>query len=149
MGAPSTYMQLRAAWKEIERLKAVIEELQTDLYCSKGFTIQQCMDMAMISNYLEFGHGPVYNARFEKRFRRVFTEFSTICVEDGEADEELVYTKAKVDEFLRAACGSDILEFDQRYAVERMYFRDRRDDWQQENNQDVQIGHEGGVSHDG
>ena len=51
MAAPSTYVQLLNAQK-------AIKQLQLDLYVSKGFTIQQCMDIAMIALHEEFGFGP-------------------------------------------------------------------------------------------
>ena len=140
MGKPNTYLQLRAAQQEIAQLK-------TDLYYSKGFTIQQCMDFAMIALHEEFGFGPVYNQRFERRFRQVFTEFSTLCVEDGADDEELVYTKAKVDQNLSVAYGDGLIPFDDRYALHRMYFRDRRDDWSRETNSGDQIEHQNGGGH--
>lgn len=122
MGAPSTYVQLLNAQK-------VIKQLQTDLYYSKGFDIQQCMDMAMIALHEEFGFGPKYNARFEAAFRRVFVEYADICVDDAADDRELTYTKTKVDRALAAACG-DILPFDERYIPERMYFRESREQWE-------------------
>lgn len=45
-----------------------------------------------------------------------------MCVEDGKDDEEIIYTKAKVDKALVIARG-DILPFDERYASENLYFR--------------------------
>lgn len=47
-----------------------------------------------------------------------------MCVKDGKDDEEIVYTKEKVDRALRIARG-DIKPFDERYAFENLYFRDR------------------------
>ena len=51
MAAPSTYKLLLQA-------QQAIKQLQRDLYVSKGFTIQQCMDMAMIALHAECGFGP-------------------------------------------------------------------------------------------
>ena len=45
-----------------------------------------------------------------------------MCVEDGKDDEEIIYTKAKVDKALAIARG-DILPFDERYASENLYVR--------------------------
>lgn len=125
MGKPSAQVLLMQARKEIQ-------QLQTDLKYSKGFTIQQCMDVAMIALNLEFQFGPVYNRRFERRFRDVFVELSSLCVDDGETDEELVYTKDYMDRALRAARGDNVLPFDERYALDRMYFRDSMDEWKEE-----------------
>lgn len=141
MGKPNTYIQLRQAQQRIA-------QLEIDLYYSKGFTIQQCMDMAMITLHEEFGFGPLYIKRFEQHFRQVFKDFYSLCVADGADDEELVYTKAKVDEHLRAGYGESLIPFDERYDINRMYFRDRREDWSNETNSGVQIGHRKGDNHD-
>lgn len=121
MAAPSTYVQLLNAQK-------AIKQLQLDLYVSKGFTIQQCMDMAMIALHEEFGFGPKYQARFEDAFRRTFVAYSEMCLEDEADDETLSYTKEKVDRALKAACG-EIIPFEERYDEKRLYFRDSRDEW--------------------
>ena len=84
MAAPSTYKLLLQA-------QQAIKQLQRDLYVSKGFTIQQCIDMAMIALHEEFGFGPKYQARFEEAFRKTFVEYATICVEDGADDEKRMY----------------------------------------------------------
>lgn len=122
MAAPSTYVQLLNAQK-------AIRQLQLDLYVSKGFTIQQCMDMAMIALHEEFGFGPKYQARFEDAFRRTFVAYSEMCLKDGADDETLSYTKEKVDRALKAACG-EIIPFEERYDEKRLYFRDSRDEWE-------------------
>lgn len=121
MAAPSTYVQLLNAQK-------AIRQLQLDLYVSKGFTIQQCMDMAMIALHEEFGFGPKYQARFEDAFRRTFVAYSEMCLEDGADDEQIIYTKEKIDRALKAACG-EIIPFEDRYDEKRLYFRDSRDEW--------------------
>ena len=97
----------------------------------KGFTIQQCQDMAQVALHQEFGFGPAYQQRFEKAFRQAFFEYADLCVTDGMDDAELVYTKECVDRALRAACGEDMLPFDERYAPERMYFRDSWEEWKE------------------
>ena len=113
----STHLQLLTAKKEIQQLKMNMEIM-------KGFTIQQCLDMAEIALNLEFNFGPVYNERFEKRFRQVFLDYAAMCVADGKDDEEIIYTKEKVDRALRVARG-DILPFEERYEIDNLYLRDR------------------------
>ena len=122
MAAPSTYKLLLQAQQAIKQLKR-------DLYVSKGFTIQQCMDMAMIALHEEFGFGPKYQARFEEAFRRTFAEYASMCVEDGADDAQISYTKEKVDRALKAACG-EILPFEERYDEKNLYFRDSWEKWE-------------------
>lgn len=124
MSKPNTYIQLRQAQQKIR-------QLEFDLYHFKGFTMQQCMDMAMLALNEEFGFGPIYNKRFEKKFREIFVEYADLCVEDGADDQDLWFTKDKLDEQLRRAYGEELLPFDERYAVERMYFRDSREKWKE------------------
>ena len=73
MAAPSTYKLLLQA-------QQAIKQLQRDLWISKGFTLQQAMDMAMIALHEEFGFGPKYQARFEEAFRKTFVEYASMCV---------------------------------------------------------------------
>ena len=89
--------------------------------------------MAMLALNVEFNFGPAYNKRFEKRFREVFVDFADLCVEDGADDADLWFTKEKLDRMLRQAYGEDLLPFEERYAVERMYFRDSREEWKSGN----------------
>lgn len=117
MPKPNSYVLLKNAQMEIARLRRDMEIL-------KGFTLQQAQDMAEIALNLEFQFGPKYNERFEKRFKEVFLDYARMCVTDGKDDPELDYTKEKVDRALRVARG-DILPFDERYALENLYFRDR------------------------
>lgn len=130
MAKPNAQVLLMQAQKEIK-------QLQLDLYYSKGFTIQQCIDMAMIALNEEFSFGPVSNKRFEKKFRETFINYAELCVDDGKDDEELVYTKAALDRDLVRAYGSELLPFDERYALDRMYLRggkESREKWKGETN---------------
>ena len=127
MAKPSAQVLLMQAQKKIR-------QLEYDNYCLKGFTMQQCMDIAHIALHQEFGFGPVYQRRFERAFRQCFVAYAELCVSDGRDDEEIVYTKECLDRSLAAACGENILPFDERYATERMYFRDSREEWKGEAN---------------
>ncbi len=127
MAKPNTYLQLVQARK-------LIAQLQQDIYHYKGFTMQQCLDMAMLALNAEFNFGPTYNRRFEKRFREIFVDFADLCVEDGADDEELWFTKEKLDQMMRRAYGEDLLPFDERYSLKRMYFRESREEWREASN---------------
>ena len=127
MGKPNTYLQLRAA-------NLQIQQLQRDIWMSKGFTIQQCLDIAQVALHEEFGFGPTYQTRFANAFRRCFVEYADLCLDDGKDDVDIVYTKGVLDRALRAACGDDIPDFDQRYAQGNLYFRDTREKWKEHNN---------------
>lgn len=124
MAKPSAQVLLMQARREIA-------QLQIDLQHMKGFTIQQCQDMAQLALHREFGFGPVYQERFEKAFRQAFFEYADLCVTDGQDDQDIVYTKACIDRALREACGDRLLPFEERYAPERMYFRDSREQWKE------------------
>ena len=118
MGKPNTYVQLLNAQKEIRQLKIDIEFM-------KGFTLQQSLDIALLTLHNDFGFGSDRNAKFEEAFRKTFVEFAQMCVDDGRDDADIVYTKEKMDRMLRAACGDDILPFDERYAPDNLYLRTR------------------------
>lgn len=46
-------------------------------------------------------------------------------MKDGADDDQIWFTKEKVDRALRRACGENILSFDERYAPENLYLRTR------------------------
>ena len=133
MGNPqkNTYLQLMAAKQRIAELEQIIRDLHYHIDYMKGFTIQQCLDIAQLSNHREFGHGPVNQKRFETRFKNIFFEYAELCVSDGKDDETIEYTKSVMDRNLRAACGDDMRPFDERYAEENLYFRDRGKAWKE------------------
>ena len=128
MGRNNPVLLLRAAQEKIR-------DLESKVWVMKGFTLQQALDIAMIALHEEFGFGPVYNARFGKAFRDAFVQYAELCVSDSKDDEEIVYTKGVLDRQLRAACGDDILPFDERYAQDRLYFRDSREQWRDGDNE--------------
>lgn len=51
--------------------------------------------------------------------------YAQMCVDDAADDPEIVYTKEKMDRALRAACGENIRPFEERYAIENLYFREK------------------------
>lgn len=124
MGKPSAQVLLMQAQQRIR-------QLEYDNYCLKGFTIRQCQDIAHIALHQEFGFGPVYQQRFEKAFRQAFVDYAELCVTDGKDDEEIVYTKGCLDRSLAAACGDSVLPFDERYAMDKLYFRDTMNQWKE------------------
>lgn len=118
MPKPNTYIQLLQA-------QQTIAQLRRDMDIIKGFTVQQSLDMAIIALHNEFHFGPKMVRRFEDAFLETFKAYARMCVLDGADDPEIVYTKAKVDQALQAACGDNIRPFDERYALENLYFRDK------------------------
>ena len=118
MPKPNTYVQLLNAQKTIQQLRADIERI-------KGFTLQQSLDMALITLNQHFGFGPDRCAKFEAAFRETFLDYAQMCLDDSKDDEHIVYTQEKLDRALRSACGDNILPFDERYAPENLYLRTR------------------------
>ena len=125
MPKPNTYIQLMQAKQDIVKLLQEIDHLRHDGDIIKGFTVQQSLDMAIIALHNEFHFGPKMVRRFEDAFLETFKDYARMCISDSADDEEIVYTKEKVDQALRAACGDNIRPFDERYALENLYFRDK------------------------
>lgn len=118
MPKPNTYVQLLQAQK-------AIAELRRNLDIIKAFTVQQCLDVALIALHNEFHFGPKMNGRFEAAFLDTFMAYAQMCIDDAADDPEIAYTKAKMDRALRAACGDDIRSFEERYDLDNLYFRDK------------------------
>ena len=130
MGKNNPVLLLRAAQQKIA-------ELEAKIWMMKGFTLQQALDIAQIALHEEFGFGPQYNARFGRAFRDAFVQYAELCVDDSKDDADIVYTKEVLDRQLRAACGDSVLPFDERYAQDRLYFRDSRETWREEGGRDA------------
>lgn len=124
-------LQVELLKKEIGRLNKEIAQMKYDSRFLKGFTIQQCQDMAEIALNREFGFRPDRNERFEKAYRNAFVDYAGLCVEDGKSDDEIWYTKDTLDRALTEARG-EILPFDERYAEKNLYFRDNMQKWKTE-----------------
>lgn len=118
MSKPNTYIQLLNAQKQIAVLYQEVERM-------KWFTLQQSLDMAIITLHKEFGFGPDRCAKFEQAFRSTFLDYAQRCVDDSRDDQEIVYTQECLDRDLRAACGEDIMPFEERYSPENLYLRTR------------------------
>lgn len=91
MSKPNTYVQLIQAQK-------TIVELRQNLDIIKAFTVQQCLDVALIALHNEFHFGPKMNGRFEAAFLDTFMEYAQMCIDDAADDPEIVYTKEKMDQ---------------------------------------------------
>lgn len=111
---------------QVKLLEKENRELREWNWQLKGFTLQQALDMAIITLNRSFGFGPERNRKFGNDFMETFREYAKACVADGQDDEEIVYTKSLVDRALMAAMG-EIIPFDERYAPENLYFRDSLD----------------------
>ncbi len=118
MPKPNTYVQLMNAKQQIAVLAHEVERM-------KGFTLQQSLDMALITLHNSFGFGPDRCAKFEQDFRATFMDYAQRCVDDSHDDDEIVYTQECLDRDLRAACGEGILPFRERYSDKNLYLRTR------------------------
>lgn len=96
MPKPNTYVQLMNAKQQIAVLAHEVERM-------KGFTLQQSLDMALITLHNSFGFGPDRCAKFEQDFRATFMDYAQRCVDDSHDDDEIVYTQECLDRDLRAA----------------------------------------------
>lgn len=73
MARPNTYVLLKQAEQQNQLLRQEVERM-------KGFTLQQSLDMALITLNTEFGFGPERCALFETAFRKTFLEYAEMCV---------------------------------------------------------------------
>ena len=84
MPKPNTYVQLLQAQK-------AIKQLQHDNHVLKGFTVQQCLDVALIALHNEFHFGPKMTARFESAFLDTFMAYAQMCVDDRRRSGDRLY----------------------------------------------------------
>lgn len=106
-------------------LRKHIATLERDVYILKGFTLQQALDVLLITMNQDFGWGPVRNARLEKKFKETFMTVAKMALEDDKDDDQINYTKGKMDRLLQRACGPNILSWEERYDTAMLYIKDR------------------------
>ena len=82
--------------------------------------IQLAMDSAVIAAHNTFHRKGEIIIEFANEFNKVFKELSLMIIDDGKYDEELVYTKEKVDAKLKYICGEgNVASWDERYDFRR------------------------------
>lgn len=88
---------------------------QRELNFFRTFTIQQCMDMAMIALNDKFGFGAERLDQFETAFYDVFREYATNTIEDAKTDKDIEYTKGSLDRKLQQIMGEHFVPWEERY----------------------------------
>ena len=89
MPKPNTYVQLLQAQK-------AIKQLQYDNHVIKGFTVQQCLDVALIALHNEFHFGPKMTARFESAFLDTFMAYAPRRRWTGRCERPAARTSARL-----------------------------------------------------
>jgi hypothetical protein len=82
----------------------------------RRFALQQAQDMAVIALNQAFGFGPERTKKFVEAFNGVFEMYADMAIEDAKDDADIEYTRVKLDEVLKEACGESFIPWDERYA---------------------------------
>lgn len=78
--------------------------------------LQMCQDAACIAAHNALGMGPGRAENFCAEYRLTINRMSEMALEDAKDDEDIWYTKEKLDEELRAIVGPDkFAPFEERY----------------------------------
>lgn len=88
-----------------------------DLEFQRSFTIQQCQDMMLIAASEAFGFGADRLVRLQAAYQQVFEDYANMAIEDGRADPDIEYTRAKVDRKLEQILGEHFVPWDERYRL--------------------------------
>lgn len=90
----------------------------------RRFALQQAQDMAVIALNQAFGFGPERVKKFVEAFNGIFEMYADMAIEDAKGDADIEYTRVKLDEVLKEACGDNFVPWDERY--EWVYQMDKR-----------------------
>ena len=88
---------------------------QLELRRMREFSLQYCLDAALIAVNDVFGAGEKRILDFMDAYNRSIEEISRVVMQDARDDKECVYAKAKVDQKLQQICGKHFLPWDERY----------------------------------
>lgn len=100
-------------------LAKVEERMNHNMALQREFTMQQCEDIWLIMLHEDFGFGPARCQKAQEKFRETLLDFCKLCVEDGDDDKEIVYTKASVDRQLQGALGDAFKPWEERYPADK------------------------------
>lgn len=106
----------------LKRMKAELEIKYAIMFERKMETLAQMfMDAGMLAAHDVFGLGPGRAARFMQAVKDNYHEMSRMALQDAaDGDEEIWYTKAKLDERLLAIVGEENFQpFEVRYQHEK------------------------------
>lgn len=90
----------------------------------RRFALQQAQDMAVIALNQAFGFGPERTKKFVEAFNGIFEMYADMAIEDAKGDADIEYTRVKLDEVLKEACGESFVPWEERY--EWVYQLDKR-----------------------
>ena len=90
----------------------------------RRFALQQAQDMAVIALNQAFGFGPERVKKFVEAFNGIFEMYADMAIEDAKDDADIEYTRVKLDEVLKEACGDNFTPWEERY--EWVYQLDKR-----------------------
>lgn len=90
----------------------------------RRFALQQAQDMAVIALNQAFGFGPERTKKFVEAFNGIFEMYADMAIEDAKGDADIEYTRVKLDEVLKEACGDNFVPWEERY--EWVYQLDKR-----------------------
>lgn len=96
-------------------LARIRREQAVAMYNARLFTIQLCKDIMLIAANDEFGFGRDRLKRLSDAFDAVMMENAEMVLEDSKSDQELWYSKEKLDQRLKELCGDDFVEWEERY----------------------------------
>lgn len=84
---------------------------------TRVFTMLWCADAAILAANEVFKRKGDKLVEFAKIMERYSQEIAKITLEDAKADKDIEYTKAKVDERLKAILGDSFQPWDERYSM--------------------------------
>lgn len=101
----------------LQKMEAQYEAKYAALFKRRMDTLlQMCQDAACIAAHKTLGMGPGRAENFCAELRLTINRMSSMALEDAEGDPDIWYTKAKLDEELRAIVGADkFAPFEERY----------------------------------
>jgi len=101
----------------LARLEAQYEAKYATLFRRRmDSLLQMCQDAACIAAHNALGMGPGRAENFCSEYRLTINRMSDMTMTDAVGDPDIWYTKAKLDEELRAIVGPDkFVPWDERY----------------------------------
>ena len=94
-----------------------------ELVFQRYFARQFVLDAATLAANEVFGAGELRQSDFYVSINKWLVEISEMILDDSKSDQEIVYSKQKLDEALKPLMGRNFQPYDQRYSPNGEYIK--------------------------
>lgn len=115
------YLQEKVDAYIAEKKEEIEKNFESETVIYERIRGQLAQDSAIISLHDAFGYGPEHQVKFNEIFVSTLNRLTDLMMSDLKDDEDMVYSRGKIDGLIRAALGDKyFLPWEVRYGMVRI-----------------------------